>query len=191
MRLRLQSGRLGDLVGGRSRSHILAAAQRLAVRRLHRRRYPHPVCQPLPDRLPAQMHAVRLQPRAHQMHRMVGQHRHEQMRRHAPVKMVPDRAQPQFRLQRAEGCLHLGQFPVRAQGAFRVPVHMTGPQQVGPGRLVGCLVLRLATETHGASLARLPRNHLHSVLCRDLLVLLDQPPDLALHILQALHAAGF
>ena len=57
---------------------------------------------------------------------------------------------------------------VRAQHAFRVPVHMAGPQQVGPGRLVGCLVLTLATETHGASLAQLPRNHLHAVLWGDL-----------------------
>ena len=38
MRLRLQSGRLGDLVSGRSRAHILAAAQRLGVRKWTRRK---------------------------------------------------------------------------------------------------------------------------------------------------------
>ena len=95
-------------------------------------------------------------------------HRYEQMALDSLAQLVPDRAQPEFRLERPECGFQFSQLPKIANRFLNDPLRVTGAQAIMARSGIARIKRRIALPGHGAGLA------IRGLCDGDFIVVVDQ-----------------
>ena len=144
---------LADCGGRRVRTDVTSHLNARPASRCHGCGCPLPATKFVTQRCPTVVDPTCRKPGSDDIDAVQRKHRNEQMALNPLAQLVPDRAQPEFGLERPEFRFQFSQAPVGANRILNAPLRVAGTQDIMARSGIARIIRRIALPGNGPGLA--------------------------------------